>query len=368
MARVKRGVAAKKRHKKVLEQAKGYYGNKSRSFRAANEQVMHSGPVRVPRPAGQEGRVPPPVDPADQRCLPPERHELQPVHRRAQRGRHRSRPQDPRRSRRHRRRRVRAARRASRQGSALNDPLGVQQRQGPTAAAPPRAPQFAFRRRCVRRRGPPTRRRSARRRVGDRGRVRRRRRRLPSTGPMRSCSPPVSSNGSRRPTPRSRSSPSYASRQLRSTLDGRPASSLVADRIADPGNLGTILRSAEAAGVDGVVLTAGSVDPFNPKVVRASAGALFHVPVLDADLDVGSRPSGCGRSARRRTEATPHTEADLTGRIALVVGNEAHGLPDDVAGRRVGDDPPSRAGREPQRGDGCHGRCASKRRASVEIG
>jgi large subunit ribosomal protein L20 len=43
MARVKRGVAAKRRHKKVLQQAKGYYGNKSRSFRAANEQVMHSG-------------------------------------------------------------------------------------------------------------------------------------------------------------------------------------------------------------------------------------------------------------------------------------------------------------------------------------
>ena len=43
MARVKRGVAAKRRHKKVLEQAKGYYGNKSRSFRAANEQLMHSG-------------------------------------------------------------------------------------------------------------------------------------------------------------------------------------------------------------------------------------------------------------------------------------------------------------------------------------
>ena len=43
MARVKRGVAAKKRHKKVLKQARGYYGNKSRSYRAANEQVMHSG-------------------------------------------------------------------------------------------------------------------------------------------------------------------------------------------------------------------------------------------------------------------------------------------------------------------------------------
>ena len=43
MARVKRGVTAKRRHKKVLDQAKGYYGNKSRSFRAANEQLMHSG-------------------------------------------------------------------------------------------------------------------------------------------------------------------------------------------------------------------------------------------------------------------------------------------------------------------------------------
>ena len=47
MARVKRGVAAKRRHKKVLEQAKGYYGNKSRSFRAANEQLLHSGQYAV---------------------------------------------------------------------------------------------------------------------------------------------------------------------------------------------------------------------------------------------------------------------------------------------------------------------------------
>ena len=67
MARVKRGVAAKKRHKKVLEQAKGYYGNKSRSFRAANEQVHAQRAVRVPRPPGEEGRVPSPVDPAHQR-------------------------------------------------------------------------------------------------------------------------------------------------------------------------------------------------------------------------------------------------------------------------------------------------------------
>ena len=85
---------------------------------------------------------------------------------------------------------------------------------------------------------------------------------------------------------------------------------LVADRIADPGNLGTILRSAEAAGVDGVVLTAGSVDPFNPKVVRASAGALFRVPVLDADLASRARGPDCGRSARRRTEG-PRTPTPI---------------------------------------------------------
>ncbi len=59
---------------------------------------------------------------------------------------------------------------------------------------------------------------------------------------------------------------------------------VVADGVADPGNLGTILRSAEAAGVEAVVLPAGTVDPFNPKVVRASAGSLFHVPVVPAEL------------------------------------------------------------------------------------
>ena len=108
MARVKRAVGSKKHRKQVLERAKGYYGNKSRSVRAANEQVMKQRAVRVPRPPGQEGRVPPAVDPADQRRLPAERHQLQPVHRRPERGRHRGRPQDARRSRRHRCRRVHA--------------------------------------------------------------------------------------------------------------------------------------------------------------------------------------------------------------------------------------------------------------------
>jgi RNA methyltransferase, TrmH family len=106
------------------------------------------------------------------------------------------------------------------------------------------------------------------------------------------------------------------------------------DRIRDPGNLGTILRSAEASGADLVVLTPGSVDPYNPKVVRASAGALFHVPVLEASLDevVAAGLSLVGTSSHdappnRTVQA--HTSADLTGRLAIVMGNEAAGLPDE---------------------------------------
>ncbi|MGI9644344.1 MAG: TrmH family RNA methyltransferase [Ilumatobacteraceae bacterium] len=110
------------------------------------------------------------------------------------------------------------------------------------------------------------------------------------------------------------------------------------DRVQDPGNVGTILRSAEAAGADVVVLTPGSVDPFNPKVVRASAGALFHLPVVTASYDdlaaAGLRVVGTSSHDGAGRTVTPHDEADWRGRIALVMGNEAAGLPaewdDDV--------------------------------------
>lgn len=104
---------------------------------------------------------------------------------------------------------------------------------------------------------------------------------------------------------------------------------VVADQLADPGNLGTILRSAEAAGADAVVLTPGSVDPFNPKVVRASAGALFHMPVVAATLaDVAG--AGFRMLGTSSHLGTPHTDTDWSGHVALVLGNEAHGLPDDA--------------------------------------
>jgi TrmH family RNA methyltransferase len=108
---------------------------------------------------------------------------------------------------------------------------------------------------------------------------------------------------------------------------------VVLDRVGDPGNLGTILRSAEAAGADLVVLTPGSVDPFNPKVVRSSAGALFHVPVVTAGIDAvaaaGIELFGTTSHNFPGRTVVPHTDADLSGRVGIVMGNEAAGLPDD---------------------------------------
>ena len=105
---------------------------------------------------------------------------------------------------------------------------------------------------------------------------------------------------------------------------------VVADALADPGNLGTILRSAEAAGVEGVVLTPGTVDAFSPKVVRSSAGAVFHVPVIAgtlADVAVAGLRL-VGTSSHR---GISYVAADWRGRVAIVAGNEARGVADDAA-------------------------------------
>jgi TrmH family RNA methyltransferase len=105
---------------------------------------------------------------------------------------------------------------------------------------------------------------------------------------------------------------------------------VVAAGIGDPGNLGTLLRVAEAAGAAQVVVLTETVDVFSPKVVRASAGALFHVPVaVDVapdELDGLGAPVW-GTAARG---GVPYTEANLDPPLALVLGNEAHGVPAGV--------------------------------------
>jgi TrmH family RNA methyltransferase len=100
--------------------------------------------------------------------------------------------------------------------------------------------------------------------------------------------------------------------------------------LGDPGNLGTILRTAEASGADAVVLTPDTVDVTNPKVVRASAGALFLLPVVD-QVELGElRAVGLRTLGTSARVGQPYTEADLTGRLAVVLGNEVRGLPEDA--------------------------------------
>jgi TrmH family RNA methyltransferase len=106
---------------------------------------------------------------------------------------------------------------------------------------------------------------------------------------------------------------------------------LVAAAVGDPGNLGTMLRSAEAAGAAGLVTTTGSVDPWNPKCVRASAGALFHVRVVDGVAPAELRSLGIALVGAVATGGVPYTEPGaLAGPLALVLGSEAHGIPADV--------------------------------------
>lgn len=104
---------------------------------------------------------------------------------------------------------------------------------------------------------------------------------------------------------------------------------LVLDRLGDPGNVGTLIRSAEAFGACAVACTAGTADPFNPKAIRASAGALFHVPVLvneslDALRERGFRLLGTTSHGDPRT--TSLEGANFAGDVAVVLGNEAHGM------------------------------------------
>jgi RNA methyltransferase, TrmH family len=100
--------------------------------------------------------------------------------------------------------------------------------------------------------------------------------------------------------------------------------------VRDPGNAGTVLRSADAAGVDAVVFCGDTVDPYNAKTVRASAGSLFHIP-LSVGGDPGSVLDLLGARGMRRLGTSVHEGLDYTSMTwdhptALVLGNEASGL------------------------------------------
>jgi len=103
--------------------------------------------------------------------------------------------------------------------------------------------------------------------------------------------------------------------------------------VQDPGNLGTILRSAEAFGAGGVLLGEGTVSPFNSKVVRASAGSVFRLPIVQtklAGIVDQMRELGLRLIATSSHKGTPLDQATLTGPLAIFIGSEGAGLPPDL--------------------------------------
>ncbi len=109
---------------------------------------------------------------------------------------------------------------------------------------------------------------------------------------------------------------------------------LVLDRLQDPGNLGTLIRTADAAGAAAVILIEPCVDPFDPKTVRGSMGSLFNLPIVRTS-DVEALFAKLGQCGLRIVGADAHDgimwgEGVLRGGVALLLGNEARGLSADV--------------------------------------
>lgn len=120
-------------------------------------------------------------------------------------------------------------------------------------------------------------------------------------------------------------------RQLEELEDkqGSPPFLVIAEAIEKPGNLGTILRSSDAVGVDGVIICDRCTDIHNPNVVRASVGTLFTVPVVEADSDETIswlQERGIAIVAATPSATCEYTDTDLSGPIAIAVGTEQLGL------------------------------------------
>jgi TrmH family RNA methyltransferase len=111
-----------------------------------------------------------------------------------------------------------------------------------------------------------------------------------------------------------------------------PSLILILDRVRDPGNLGTLLRTALAAGVEQVILAPGTVDASNPKAVRAGMGAHFRLPVTALRWEaIGEAVDGCGVYLATADSETPYTGVDWPQRVALIVGGEAGGAGERAA-------------------------------------
>jgi TrmH family RNA methyltransferase len=121
---------------------------------------------------------------------------------------------------------------------------------------------------------------------------------------------------------------------LEDLLAGSPRLLAILEEVRDPGNAGTIIRAADAAGADGVILTGHSVDAYNPKVVRSTTGSIFHLPVaqgvsLETALDAVRAAGVRILAADIKGDDLPDIRGELVQPTAWLFGNEAHGLSDE---------------------------------------
>ena len=108
---------------------------------------------------------------------------------------------------------------------------------------------------------------------------------------------------------------------------------LLCDKVQDPGNLGTIIRTAHAAGVNAIILTKGTVDIYNDKTIRSTMGSIFYIPIIyDNDLSLLKRLKGEGFSlvATSLDESKNFFDEDLKGKVILSVGNEGNGISKEI--------------------------------------
>ncbi|WP_309067077.1 TrmH family RNA methyltransferase [Microbacterium sp.] len=126
---------------------------------------------------------------------------------------------------------------------------------------------------------------------------------------------------------------------VRDIFAASPRLVAICEEVRDPGNLGTIIRAADASGADAVVLTGRTVDPYNPKVVRSTTGSLFHLPIsVGGDLaDVVGRARGAGMQViaadvKGEDLLQARAEGVLERPTAWLFGNEARGLEDAALG------------------------------------
>lgn len=122
--------------------------------------------------------------------------------------------------------------------------------------------------------------------------------------------------------------------QLEKIISKEQGFFVIADQVQDPGNLGTLIRTAHASGADGVFLSSGCVDLYNPKTIRATMGSVFHIPIW-RDMDMAWLMKEL-KTTKTNVYATALGESkvlyayDYTKKTAIIIGNEANGISEET--------------------------------------